>query len=414
MKRTIIIVNDIATIGGGASKIAVKSAIELAKDDNYEIIFFGANKEIDKELKNNKNIRTICISTKHIAQNKKKIDVLKYGIWNLHAENIFEKLLSQYDPTNSIVHVHSWSKALSVSVVAIAYKNKFSIVITLHDYFSVCPNGGFYNYRTQQLCELKPLSVRCYLCNCDKRSYLQKIWRCIRQTKQNKYISDNELINYIYISNRIYSLSKPYIKSNSFYFLQNPIDLAEDMIGDHVNSHIIICVGRVSEEKGVEYFCEAITEVQKKNDIIGIVIGEGPLFDFLRTKYRNIEFTGWVDGEKMSKYYKEARALIFPSICNEGSPLTIPEALSYGLPCIVTNCTSAVEMIEDNVTGLVYESKNTRDLISKINIILDDEVITRMQKNISRSFDTDEYSYETHVSSLKSIYSDIMDKRELK
>ena len=104
----------------------------------------------------------------------------------------------------------------------------------------------------------------------------------------------------------------------------------------HHCSNIFLCVGRVSEEKGVEDFCKAITELQKCADIRGQVVGVGPLLDTLKQRYPQIEFVGWVNSAQLTKYYQVARALIFPSICNEGSPLTIPEAMSAGLPCIVT------------------------------------------------------------------------------
>lgn len=410
MKKTIVIVSDLATIGGGAYKVAIKSAIELAKDKDYQVIFFAANGKIDEELKNNTSIKTYCISTKHIAQNPKKIEAMRYGIWNKSAAHEFEKVLSKLDSRNTVVHVHSWTKALSVSVIATATKMNFNVIITLHDYFSVCPNGGFYNYRTKDICKIKPMSMKCIMCNCDKRLYIHKIWRCIRQKKQNQYISNNDKINYIYISNRILNLSKPYIKSDSFYFLQNPIDLANKMSLNHEKSNRFICVGRVSEEKGVEDFCKAITIAQKKLDIVGQVIGSGPILEQLKSQYPNIEFLGWVNSEDMAVYYKNARALVFPSVCNEGSPLTIPEALSYGLPCVVTDCTSAVDMIEDGKTGLIYKAQNVDELVSKLDLLSSDEKLSKFQQNIYLSFNPEDYSYTTHINNLKKIYDNILGK----
>lgn len=94
-------------------------------------------------------------------------------------------------------------------------------------------------------------------------------------------------------------------------------------------------------------------------------MGVGPLVDTLKQKYPKIEFVGWVNSVQLTKYYQTARALVFPSICNEGSPLTIPEALSAGLPCIVTDCTSATETITDGINGLIYDTGNVEALKQK-------------------------------------------------
>ena len=69
---------------------------------------------------------------------------------------------------------------------------------------------------------------------------------------------------------------------------------------DHHCSNIYLCAGRVSEEKGVEDFCKAITEVQKSVDIRGQVVGVGPLLDTLKQKYPKIEFVGWVNSQSTS------------------------------------------------------------------------------------------------------------------
>ena len=312
------------------------------------------------------------------------------------------------DPKHTVIHIHGWSKALSVSVVAVAQNMHFPVLITLHDYFAVCPNGGFFNYQKKELCHLEPMSWKCISCNCDKRSYFQKIWRCMRQLVQNRYVKNAKDIHFAYISNRILTLSQPYLKSTKFHYLRNPIDLSDQMVMNHHCSNIYLCAGRVSEEKGVEDFCKAITEVQKNVDIRGQVVGVGPLVNTLKQKYPKIEFVGWVNSVQLTKYYQTARALVFPSICNEGSPLTIPEALSAGLPCIVTDCTSATETITDGINGLIYDTGDVEALKQKIQISLEDTVIDRFQKNIRDSFKCADYSYAAYIVQVNRLYDSIL------
>lgn len=48
MKKTIVMVYDKAVISGGAAKIAIQSAVELAKNPDNNVIYFAANAEVDE------------------------------------------------------------------------------------------------------------------------------------------------------------------------------------------------------------------------------------------------------------------------------------------------------------------------------------------------------------------------------
>ena len=70
MKKTIVMVYDKAVISGGAAKIAIQSAVELAKNPDNNVIYFAANAEVDECLQSNDAIKVVFIDTPHIANNK--------------------------------------------------------------------------------------------------------------------------------------------------------------------------------------------------------------------------------------------------------------------------------------------------------------------------------------------------------
>lgn len=88
--------------------------------------------------------------------------------------------------------------------------------------------------------------------------------------------------------------------------------------------------------------------------------------------------------------------------------MTIPEALSAGLPCIVTDCTSATETITDGINGLIYDTGDVEALKQKIQISLEDTVIDKFQKNIRDSFKCADYSYATYVVQANRLYDSIL------
>lgn len=405
--ENIIVVYDYAFINGGAAKVAIRSAVGLS-DEGYHVSYYCAVGPVCEELSES-SVNVRCLDIDDINSGN-RIKAMMNGIWNQNVYRDFLAFLKDFDRDQTIIHVHGWSKALSSAVLKAAEKMRFQIVLTLHDYFTLCPNGGFYNYNKKYICQLKPMSMKCMLCDCDKRNYLQKIWRTCRQLVQDRFVRADKNINYISISGLNENLIKDHVRSNRFYRVNNPIDLADCQISNIEDNKVYLYVGRVSEEKGVELFCETFTAFSMRNPgVEGVVVGDGPLLRDLKEKYHDIEFVGWKPAEQVKEYMLKARALVFPSKWYEGAPLTIAEAMSAGLPCIVSDCTSAAEMIADGLNGFVFQAEDSASLMKKMEMMLNDTVAVRINHCLCSEFLTEEHSLTAHVKKLIRVYLQIMD-----
>lgn len=356
-KKTIIIVNDFNYVQGGASKVAIQTAKILKNNTDYRIIFFSA---VNKPEENIDGIEYISTNQNEALNEKNKLKGIINGIYNFKAKNEFKKLLLTLDRKNTIIHVHGWTKALSSSIFDIAFKMKFKVVLTLHDYFTACPNGGYFNYKKNEICHLQPLSWKCVMCNCDSRNYAFKIYRVIRQFVQNKIVKLNDKLEYVItISNFSEKILKQTLNPRTkIARIYNPIDIEPSKEKrDFTKNKYYLYVGRVSKEKGVDLFCKAITELKLK----GIVVGDGSEKEKLQNEYPNIQFVGWKNSDEVKEYMKGARALIFPSRWYETAGLTVLEAQAYGIPCIVSQNTAAVEFVD---TDCIF--KNYDDLKNKL------------------------------------------------
>jgi glycosyltransferase involved in cell wall biosynthesis len=396
--ENIIIVYDYAFINGGAANIAIQSAIALSEQTNKHIYYFAASGSICKELKQSK-VKCTSLNLSDINTNNFILTIMN-GIWNFYTQRQFNKFLRSFSPTNTVVHVHGWTKALSPSVIYESTKRSFITYITLHDYFAVCPNGGFYNYQCEKICDINPMSMKCILCNCDKRSYLQKIWRIMRQFIQDCFVRKSKIINFISLSDLNESVVAPFLASNKINRISNFTEAKRSDKDNSNTTNRYIYVGRISEEKGVVLFCEAISRLKYKHDISGTVIGDGPLYNKLKNQYKNVEFTGWKTQEEIFIFMRTSRALIFPSKWYEGAPLIIIEALTIGLPCIVSNCTSAIELIFNNFNGFVFKTQDINSLLEKIELLQNNETYNRIKNNIITKFDLYKYTKEKYVRSL--------------
>lgn len=384
----IVIVSDFGHVEGGAVAVAVKTALLLASEGR-KVVFFCGEGPVCEDLALS-DVETVCLDMPSINSNPSRLDAIRNGIWNSHAYESFLGLLKRGDLKDAIVHVHTWTKVLSSAVFAAATENGNPILLTVHDYFSVCPNGGFYNYNEKRICERKPMSGSCICCNCDKRSYPQKLWRVARQARQDRWVRNNPKVHYAFVSEYCRDILIPFLHSEySYEVLRNPIDHLK--CGDDRHEHdAFLFIGRVSPEKGADLFCEAVTAIGAK----GIVIGDGEMLTVLQARYPQIEFTGWVKPEQMRLHgINRAIAMVQPSRWHETALLTPLQMLEQGVPCIVPDRCAARDYVEEGVNGLLFKTGDVEDLkramlemldrqLSPVPIRIDDEEYLRNLINL--------------------------------
>lgn len=405
--KNLIVVCDYAFIEGGASNVAIQSVIALSKYTDLNVYCFAGNGDPCNELiQSDAEIKTLGLPD--LLNNGHKIEKLFNGIYNKKVYKEMKQFLSSFNPDETIVHIHTWTKVLTSAVFKACEDMKFDVALTLHDYFLTCPNGACLNHRKEMICEFKPLSVKCWTCNCDARNYFHKIWRCIRQIIQNHIIFHNQSINYIFISNfQKQQINRRTNKIKNKYYIKNLINVKNRLYVDSSLNDEYVYIGRVSHEKGIHLFCEAIDATKVK----GVVIGDGPLKKSLLDKYANIEFLGWCNKEEIEDRLKKARALIFPTLWYEGSPLTIPEVQAFGIPCIITDCSAATDDIVDGYNGEIV-SPNVKNIVNSINNFKDDGYVKQLSHNTYENFDINRISKKSYAIELQKLYELIKKKGE--
>lgn len=398
--KNIVIVCDYGFFEGGAANVAIQSVLAFAKHTDLNIYCFAGSGEPCDQLKNSR-AKVIALRMPDLLGNKNKLDAFIKGIYNKKAGEELRKLLSTLNKVETIVHIHTWTKVLSSSVFKICEEMNFKTYLTIHDYFLTCPNGACYNFKKQKICELKPMSIKCLQCNCDSRNYPQKLWRCTRQAKQNKVIRHNKKLHYIFISlNQKRQILRRIPEMQNNFLVKNPINVGKRMQVESEKNNDFIYIGRLSKEKGPQLFCEAVT----KAGVHGVVMGTGLLEEELKLKYPNIEFTGWLTKEEINERLKNARALIFPTLWYEGAPLIVPEVQAHGIPCIVTDCSSAKEDIVCGENGEIVKG-NTDDIAKAIDRFKNDEYVKKLSRNTYRMFDENRGSEKWYVDNLLKIYT---------
>ncbi len=400
----LIIINDFAHINGGAGKVALLSALGLARR-GHDVTLFSAVAPVMAELSGMK-IKLICTDQQEIRADPNRFRAARQGLWNATAGRRIAQLLDSCDPSCTIIHVHAWTKSLSTSVIYEAVKRRFPIVCTLHDYFIACPNGGFFNYRTNNICALRAMSSACLATNCDKNGYLHKVWRVGRQGIQRTWGRvPSGISHFITISRFSRNILGPYLPYGAAtYDIPNPVPGLQESPASCGENHRFVAVGRVSPEKGLDLFAQA----GRKNGTAPVVVGDGEGRRSLESRFPEIVVTGWLSDDDVRAQMKQARALVLPSLWYETQGMVVLEAAALGIPAIVPDNCAARDSVIDGLTGLWFETGNSDDLADKMRKLKDKETATHMGQAAYDKFWADPPTMDKHLQLLEEVYSSVM------
>lgn len=405
MVKNVIVVADYGYVEGGAARVAHDTAFALHAS-GFCVTFFCAVGPVGEELASS-GVKVVCLNQDDILHEKSRLKGVLRGLNNKAAKREFDSLLKDFDPADTVIHVHTWTKALSGSVFKVAKKRGFEVLITVHDYFLVCPNGGLFNYKKREICNLKPMSAKCIACNCDARSYPQKLYRVLRQRRQNAVVRRCINISYAFISEfskREFLKRYDKIPKERRYFLCNPVRFAADRFRVECEKNdTYLFIGGVTEAKGIRIFAEAVT----KTGVPAVVIGQGILKEELEKDYPQINFVGWKSSAEMLPYIRKARCLVFPSVWYETMGLTPLEVMSYGVPVLCSKLNAASEYVDKDMQ---YDG-TAQDLIKLIKKTKDNFFIEDVSRKIFSSFDTEAFSAENYLENLKKIYNVLLGKK---
>ena len=227
--KTVIVIDNSSYPLGGTAQVAFISALEL-KRRGYEVVYVSTDKSPNPAL-TEKGIRVECLDNLGIRDNPNRLEAAANGIWNADIGSKVKRILQHYDSQSTIIHIHGYLHTFSPSILKVCSQSGKKVILTLHDYFTLCPCGGFYDYKSKKVCNKSPMSLKCILCNCDKRNYPQKIWRGIRQVGVNKWLTNNKKIALAYISEFSYSKMKERVeKRHKTFYVRNPYDLGENFV----------------------------------------------------------------------------------------------------------------------------------------------------------------------------------------
>ncbi len=176
------------------------------------------------------------------------------------------------------------------------------------------------------------------------------------------------------------------------------------------NAVVIAIVGRLTAVKNHEMFLYAAKEIKKINPGKAIkftIVGDGELKDDLIKLARNIGiysdcvFTGW--RKDIDALYKIMDIVALTSL-NEGTSVSIIEALASAKPVVVTDVGGVRDIVEDGRSGLIVPSRDIGAFAKAVTALINDKAKRERFGSYGREYVLKRHSKERLVNAIKDLY----------
>ena len=337
-----------------------------------------------------------------------------HGIWG-HIKGFFlairngrtikevTEIIREFEP--DVALVHNLYPIISPAILPHIRKTGTPVVMFLHNYRLLCPNGLFFT--KGEICERCTgggRELNCILRNCERspgKSFgyaLRNWWARVR-----RYYLNNVNIFVALTEFQRDKLISGGFDPKRIIVSPNGIDAGYLPLSDtNGRRDYIGYVGRVSREKGAEILLEAARKLPDvKFRFAGKVCAD--FLSGLGDLPVNVEFCGAMNGRQLANFYTNAKILVAASIWYEGFPMVLLESMFYKTPIIAQNLGGIPEIIVDNYNGLLFKAADASDLAAKVDFLWNSpELLEKFADNGYEKLRT-EYSQDNYYMRLMNV-----------
>lgn len=289
----------------------------------------------------------------------------------------FERLIRG----NDILHVHMsadnsfYRKAVFIRK---AYKEGKKIIIHMH--------GSTFDLFYKERCnDVQKQQVREIFAMADKVIALSEDWKEFLA----EYICDKQKIVVIY----------------------NAVKIPEVYPKDYTNRNMLF-LGILGQRKGTYDLIEVLPEILRWYPDSHIYFGgdgereQAERLCMEKGIIDHVTFLGWVRGAGKERLLKECSIYVLPTY-HEGMPMSILEAMSYGMAVVSTYAGGIPHIITDNENGLLCEAGDKAALQNKLLKLLEDGSLReRLGRNAYRMM-TRKFDVKENVKRVYDIYEEL-------
>ena len=202
------------------------------------------------------------------------------------------------------------------------------------------------------------------------------------------------------------------INLNNFTGIERDYEFRRQYAMD--NEKIILYVGRLVYEKGIQHLIAAMPKILSNyHDAKLVIAGKGGMIDELKAETSSlgldnkVYFTGYMDSKKVQKMYKCADVAVFPSTY-EPFGIVALEAMLAGVPTVVSDVGGLDEIVTHGVDGMKSYAGNSNSIADSVTALLyDHQLATNISKKarqkVKEQFNWEKIAQDTHFTYEKAI-----------
>lgn len=318
-------------------------------------------------------------------------------------ENIDMKFIPTYIDTNNIKKVFFYLIAYQrikkelkknrpdIVHIHMSYKGSFIRKLVIH---KLCKRYGVVDVIHLHGSEFKKWYDEC---NYIKRNRIKHFLR--------------EVNSFIVLGEKWNKIIKEIEPTTNTVVVSNTISIPEEKVEWREPIQVLF-LGVLIKRKGVVDLLHAIKILKDSRMVKSVnfvIAGSGEEEEALKEECSRlgldeiVKFVGWTVGEKKKKLLKESQILVLPSY-NEGLPIAILEAISYGLPVVSTDVGDISSAVYNGKNGYLFNPGDVEKLSENLAMIINDEDTYRKFSIMSRRIAEKNFSDDKYFSIIESCY----------
>jgi glycosyltransferase involved in cell wall biosynthesis len=326
--------------------------------------------------------------------------------WNQHIERWFDEYLKKSKP--DIVHLHS-GYLLTLCVLHAASRQGIATVLSLHDYWTVCPRINLLHPNGERCSG--PEKTKCAWCliterrrfrwsehlfgnSIRKKMEIPQISKLVGMDvmigqvlqRQERINAQLHQVDMIVAHGRltIELIIKQGVSPERVLLSPNGLDTSgwQQPLQEKIPSEKIRIgyLGNLTPIKGVHVLVDAFRKINTHNKMLELrlfgdpnkVPGYGKKLLWYSGGDERVRFMGAYVNRQVPDLLREIDVLVIPSLWYEVSPLVILEGFASQTPVVVSNIPNLVDQVTDGLNGLTFEAGNVSSLTKTLQRILDE------------------------------------------
>ncbi|CCA91940.1 glycosyltransferase family 4 protein [Novosphingobium sp. PP1Y] len=372
----VVVINDFASASRGGATVIALEAVRLYRRLGYPVTYICGDAPTSRL--SDMGVTQVTLGSDALLDLPAR-RALMQGLHNPTAERMVADWIRDNDTHGTVYHLNNWSQILSPSIFRALREVEDRLIVTCHDFFNICPNGGFSHFPSATPCQHRSLSAQCLASQCDRISSARKYWRALRHMRLNsvaRFAENRATFTFLH-DRMLEKFASSGFRAPNRVAIPNPAQAwTEERVAAERNEGFLF-VGRLGHDKGADLAIKAAVAAGQKITLIGS--GQLGTTEARRSKYARV--IGWQDREGIAEIARQCRAIIVPSRVTEPFGLVILEAAMSGLPVIL----ASHAYLADDAVRLGFARTFNIDRFDKLanlmgELATDDELVEGMSR----------------------------------